>query len=194
MGGETYLFFLTFILYWSIADGFRWTAQGLSHTTTCIRSPPTLPFHLVCHRALSYAVLCYTVGPCWLFIFNTVVCFFGGSNGKESTCDMGDSGLILGLGRSPGEGKGYPLQYSGLGNSTNRGAWWATVHRVTKSQTRLRDHCTHTQTYLLIHSSTRWFLNTHHLPQCTWSYRGYKDDSDSNIAPRSCKPYPAGGE
>ena len=43
--------------------------------------------------------------------------------------------MILGLGRSPGEGNGYPLRYSCLGNSMDRGAWWATVHRVTKSQT-----------------------------------------------------------
>ena len=50
-------------------------------------------------------------------------CFPGGLDGKESACNAGDPGLILGLGRSPGEGKGYPLQYSGLGNSTNRGAW-----------------------------------------------------------------------
>ena len=41
----------------------------------------------------------------------------GGSTGKESTCSEGDLGLISGLGRSPGEGKGYPLQYSGLENS-----------------------------------------------------------------------------
>ena len=60
-----------------------------------------------------------------------------GSVGKESTCNVGDQGLIPGLGRSPGEGKGYPLQYSGLENSTDRGAWQATVHGVTKRQTQL---------------------------------------------------------
>ena len=43
-------------------------------------------------------------------------CKLGGSDGKESTCNTGDLGLIPGLGRSPGEGKGYPLQYSGLEN------------------------------------------------------------------------------
>ena len=46
--------------------------------------------------------------------------FPGGSAGKESTCNAGDLGLIPGLGRSPGEGKGYPLQCSGLENSTDR--------------------------------------------------------------------------
>ena len=60
-----------------------------------------------------------------------------GSAGKESACNVGDLGSVPGLGRSPGEGKGYPLQYSGLENSMDRGAWKATVHGVAKSQTRL---------------------------------------------------------
>ena len=59
----------------------------------------------------------------------------GGSDGKESACNAGDLGLILGLGRSPGEGHGHPLQYSCLGNSMNRGAWRATVSGAAKSQT-----------------------------------------------------------
>ena len=57
-----------------------------------------------------------------------------GSAGKESACSAGDLGLIPGLGRPPGEGKGYPLQYSGLENSMDY-----IVHGVAKSQTRLRD-------------------------------------------------------
>ena len=52
--------------------------------------------------------------------------------GKESTCQAGDAGLILGLGRSPGERNGNPLQYSCLGNPMDRGAWWATAHGVEK--------------------------------------------------------------
>ena len=48
--------------------------------------------------------------------------FPGGSDGKESTCNMGDLGSIPGLGRYPGEGNSYPLQYSGLKNSMDRGA------------------------------------------------------------------------
>ena len=51
----------------------------------------------------------------------------------------GDPGSITGWGRSPGEGNGNPLQYSCLENSMDRGAWWATVHGVAKSQTRLND-------------------------------------------------------
>ena len=57
-------------------------------------------------------------------------------SGKES----GDMGLILGLGRSPGEGNGNSLQYSCLKNSMDSGAWRATVHGVTKSQTWLTEH------------------------------------------------------
>ena len=54
--------------------------------------------------------------------------FSGGSDGKESACSTGDLGSIPGLGRSPGEGHGNPLQYSCLKNSMNRWAWQATVH------------------------------------------------------------------
>ena len=60
-------------------------------------------------------------------ISSDVIC---GSAGKESACNAGDLGSIPRLGRSPGEGKGYPLQYSGLENSTD-----CIVHGVTKSQT-----------------------------------------------------------
>ena len=57
-------------------------------------------------------------------------------SGKESTCQAGDVGLIPGSGRSRGE-NGNPLQYPCLGNPMDRGAWWATVHGVTRSRTRL---------------------------------------------------------
>ena len=63
-----------------------------------------------------------------------------GLNGKESTCnagDVGDTGLIPGLGRSPGEANGNPLQYSCLENPMDVGAWWATVQGVAKSWTQL---------------------------------------------------------
>ena len=61
--------------------------------------------------------------------------FLGGSNGKESTCNEGDSGLIPGLERYPGEWNGNPLQFSYLENPMNTGAWRATVNGVAKSQT-----------------------------------------------------------
>ena len=54
---------------------------------------------------------------------------------KESTCNVGDLASIPGLGRSPGEGKVCPLQYSGLENPMERGAWQATVHGVAESDT-----------------------------------------------------------
>ena len=63
----------------------------------------------------------------------------GGTDGKESACNVGDLGSIPGLGRFPGEGNGYPLQRSCLENSMDRGAWQAMVHRVAKSQIQLRD-------------------------------------------------------
>ena len=65
--------------------------------------------------------------------------FPGGSDGKESACNAGDLGSIPGSGRSPGEGNGYPLLNSCLGNPMERGAWRAPVHGVAKSQTRLSD-------------------------------------------------------
>ena len=64
--------------------------------------------------------------------------FPGGSEVKASACNAGDLGSIPGSGRSPGEGNGNPFQYSCLENPMDRGAWWATVHRVAKSRTRLK--------------------------------------------------------
>ena len=63
--------------------------------------------------------------------------FSGGANDKEYAFNAGDLGLIPGLGRSSGERNDCLLQYSCLENFMDRGAWWATVHGVTKSQTRL---------------------------------------------------------
>ena len=65
--------------------------------------------------------------------------FPGGSEVKASARNVGDLGSIPGLGRSPGEGNGNPLQYSCLENPMDGGAWWATVHGVIESQTRLSD-------------------------------------------------------
>ena len=63
--------------------------------------------------------------------------FPGSSAGTESACNAGEPGSIPGSGRSPGEGIGYPLQYSCLESSMDRGAWKAAVHGVTKSRTQL---------------------------------------------------------
>ena len=61
--------------------------------------------------------------------------FSGGAVEKNPPCNAGDSGSILELGRPPGVGIGNPLWYSCLENSRDRGAWWTTVHGVTKSWT-----------------------------------------------------------
>ena len=65
--------------------------------------------------------------------------FPGGSDSKASAYNAGDPVSIPGWGRSPGKGNGNPLQYSCLENPMDGGAWWATVHGVVKSQTRLSD-------------------------------------------------------
>ena len=61
--------------------------------------------------------------------------FCGGSDSKESACSAGDPGSIPGLGRTPGEVNGHPLQYFYLEHSTDRGPWRAIVHGVPKSRT-----------------------------------------------------------
>ena len=72
----------------------------------------------------------------WLLI-NYRISFPGGSDGKESACNAGDLGSIPGLGKSPGEGNGYPLLHSCLENSMDREVWWTTIPEVPKSRTRL---------------------------------------------------------
>ena len=73
--------------------------------------------------------------PCWL-------------QGKESTCHVGDTGSISGLGRSPGEGNGSSCQYSYLENPMGRAAWWAIARGVIKSQTRPSNTATRSQNKL----------------------------------------------
>ena len=79
----------------------------------------------------------------YLYLYNICISIFmgfpGGSDGKESAQNAGDLGLIPELGRSPGEGNGYPFQYSYLENSMDKQAWQAIVHVVAKSWTRLSD-------------------------------------------------------
>ena len=87
----------------------------------CLPSPPPTSLQ---QSALSFGV---SLPSMWLFP--------GGSDGKEFTSNEGDPGSIPVLGRSPGEENGYLLQYSGLGNPTDRGAWWATVHGVAELDT-----------------------------------------------------------
>ena len=74
-----------------------------------------------------------------IYVYTLILGFSGGSDGKESACNVGDLDSIPGLGGSPGEGNGYLLQYSCLENPMVRGAWRAIVHGVAKSWTHLRD-------------------------------------------------------
>ena len=77
-------------------------------------------------------------------LLNTVLCwrvdFHGGSDGKESTSNAEEPRSIPRSGKSPGEGNSYPLQYSCLENSMDRGAWWVTVQGFPKSQTLSHAH------------------------------------------------------
>ena len=86
------------------------------------------------------------------------VCIFsGGSVGKESSCNVGDLGSIPGLRRSSGEGKGNPFEYSCLENPMGRGAWWGTVHEVTKSWTQFSDQTSTTYIYIYVYTHTHSF-------------------------------------
>ena len=101
----------------------------LHHLCCYYPGPSTITFHLDCWSRLLTLLppllassTLFSVqqpeGPCWNLNQSTVIQGFPDSSvGKESACNAGDPGLIPGLGRSPGEGKGYPLQYSGLENS-----------------------------------------------------------------------------
>ena len=83
-------------------------------------------------------------------VFICCLGFPGGSEGKASAYSAGDLGSIPGSGRSPGEGNGNPVQYSCLENPMDRGAWWATVHGIAKSQTRLSDFTSLTNIWLFV--------------------------------------------
>ena len=80
--------------------------------------------------------------------------------GKASVCQCRRRGLIPGLGRSPGGGNGNPLQHSSLKNPMDRGAWWATVHEVARSQTQL-SNWPHTHTH-----TCKFLDNKSHLSSC----------------------------
>ena len=91
---------------------------------------------------------CYTYSfiPLIKHILRTKVGFSGGSDGKESACNVEDPSLIPGSERSPGEENGNPFQYSCLDNSMDMGAWWATVHGVTNSCSVVSEQLRHTHT------------------------------------------------
>ena len=92
----------------------------MTDSPVILSSSPLLFLHSTYHHLYTYLVFVSLPHPC-------------GSAGKEYACSVGDLGSIPGLGRSPEEGEGYPLQYSGLENSMD-----CTVHRVPKSWTTER--------------------------------------------------------
>ena len=90
----------------------------------------------LCHKLSHFSSILLRVDVFSLkIIYSPIIIFSSGSDSREYACNAGDPGTIPGSGRCPGEGNGYPLQYSCLENSMERGAWWATVHGVAKSQT-----------------------------------------------------------
>ena len=135
---------------WGLLTGFSWLPASLTllKYQWLARLPlRCLSSHTTSHLSLSSSChhsspphqqkgLNDTLLPCQPFplFFSSQKCP-GGSDGEESACNVGDPGLIPGLGRSPGEGNAYPLQYSCLENPMDRGAWQATVHGVAGSQT-----------------------------------------------------------
>ena len=88
------------------------------------------------------------------------VCFPGGSEGKTPALNVGELDLIPGLGSSPGEGNGNPLQYPCLENHMDGRAWWATVHGVAKSQTRLSEFTSLHFTSLQLSSQSNSHIHT----------------------------------
>ena len=85
---------------------------------------------------ISQIIKCNCIWQSYLYIWVSQLTLVA-KNPPAKAGDVRDAGSIPGLGRSPGEGNGYPLQYSCLENPMHRRAWWATVYGVTKSQTRL---------------------------------------------------------
>ena len=121
--------------------GFLWTTQplpcqprrwlGASRTPAHLWQPYIHPsYQARCGRGVLLLSFGLTSRP---------KCFPGSSDGKAFAYNAGDPCSIPGLGRSPGEGNGNPLQYSCLENPMDWGAWWATVHGVAKSRLRLSD-------------------------------------------------------
>ena len=109
----------------SLVEMSRWQRgfPSMSDSLTLFVSQKGTTFSFCCNQP-----------PALLLLIPFSMGFPGGSAGKESACNAEDLGSIPGLGRSPGEGKGYPPQYSGLENSTD-----CIVHGVEKSWTRLSD-------------------------------------------------------
>ena len=145
------------ILSWDPAS-FHWTVT-FGHWDQDIRCTPCYR-RLIASKLFQQTNLGNTYLNFFYYIFNAcklkkyfywsihILGFPHGSEVKASACNVGDLGSIPESGRSPGEANDNPLQYSCLENPMDWGAWWTTVHRVTKSRTRLRDFTHFTHTYI----------------------------------------------
>ena len=149
---------------------------------------------LLCSLEVSKVAL-----PCSFFtsVWNM---FINGSDGKASAYNAGDPDSIPSSGRSPGEGNGNPLQYSCLENPMDEGAWWATVHGVANSWTRLNDF---TFTFILLQFSsvqslsrvrlfvTPWIPVHHQLLEFTQTHVHWVGDAIQPSHPLSSPSSPA---
>ena len=95
-------------------------------------------FHYSLLQDIEYSSPCCRANLYCLSVLYIIICI-SSSVGKESVCSAGDPGSTPGLGRSPGERNGSPLQYPCWENLMDRGAWWAAVHGVSKSRAWLSD-------------------------------------------------------
>ena len=120
----------------SLLQHYSLKAAILCHSAFCMVQLPH-PY-MTTGKTIALTIKTF-VSKVMSLLYNTlssfVMGFPGGSDGKESTYNAGDLGLIPGSRRSPGEENGYPLQHSCLENPMDRGAWWGTVHRLAKSRT-----------------------------------------------------------
>ena len=135
---------------WCIISGYIWSFAVSTFFSSSLSIPP---FN---QKKSSYKIpYLRSIQKHWEEWSNSDVCFilswFSSSEAQaslvaqmvKSACNAGDQGSIPGSGKSPEEGNGSPLQYSGLGNPMNRGAWQATVHGVAKSWIQLSEYTCH---------------------------------------------------
>ena len=144
----------------NIASEAKWTIDTIANITGSINSFCLVHLFYVDAPQISYVLILYLLSE-WSqsdpWIWLTPIYFPCGSTGKEYACNVGDLGLILGLGRSPGEGKGYPFQHSGLENSMN-----CIVHGVAKSWIWLSDLYIYTDGSHILFSVSLFLLRDVH--------------------------------
>ena len=148
----------------SPAEGHLGSLQALT-----IMSKATVNIHCKIFVGISFQLLWVNTKECeysivWYEYIESTCS--GGSDGKDSACNVGDLGSIPGLGRSLEEGNGNSLQYSCLENSMDKGAWEATVQGVSKRQTQLSNQHTHmVRVYLVCETSPnylpKWLYHLH---------------------------------